>query len=237
MSIEIWDWGLGYIYLWDILIAWWGGWGWWTPWENTIAYYPLTSSTTTSDMSWNSRTLTNNWTTFWTYQWVDCAYLTASKKYLATPTLTWSDIKTISVWAYWNWTFYPNTSTYAVLFTYWVLNSNTKIYIYDKSDGKLYFEYDWTNYKISTPYVSGAWYNLVITIGTDTKMYINWNYIWSCNNWTPTNWVLCFWTFTWNTQSTDTYYWWISKLILESSIWSATDVSNYYNQTKSNYWL
>lgn len=26
MSIEIWDWGLGYIYLWDILIAWWGGW-------------------------------------------------------------------------------------------------------------------------------------------------------------------------------------------------------------------
>ena len=25
MSIEIWDWGLGYIYLWDILIAWWWG--------------------------------------------------------------------------------------------------------------------------------------------------------------------------------------------------------------------
>jgi hypothetical protein len=25
MSIEIWDWGLGYIYLGDVLIAWWGG--------------------------------------------------------------------------------------------------------------------------------------------------------------------------------------------------------------------
>lgn len=60
MSIEIWDWGLGYIYLWDILIAWWGWWeSWWKPNANTLAYYPLDWSL--NDESWNWLNLTSSW--------------------------------------------------------------------------------------------------------------------------------------------------------------------------------
>ena len=44
MSIEIWDWGLGYIYLWDVLIAWWGWESWWKytydfTWKTTTQIY------------------------------------------------------------------------------------------------------------------------------------------------------------------------------------------------------
>lgn len=48
-------------------------WGWWQPWVNTVAYYPLTSTTTTSDESGNWHTLSNHSVQFWTYNWVDCA--------------------------------------------------------------------------------------------------------------------------------------------------------------------
>jgi hypothetical protein len=209
----------------------------WTPGDNTIAYYPLTSTSTVNDMSGNSRNLTNNGTNFGTYQWVDCAYLTAATKYLLTPTLTWSDIKTISVWAYWDWTFSPSSSTYALLLTYWILSNSARFYIYNKTDGKLYYENDGTSYKITTPYVSSVWYNLVITIGTDTKMYINWNYIWSCTNWAPSNWTFIFGTWINNPISADKYSWWISNWVIENKTWSAQEISDYYNQTKSNYWL
>ena len=48
-----------------------------SPWSSTIAYYPLNSSTTVNDMSGNGYTLTNDWASFWTYGWVDCAYFGA----------------------------------------------------------------------------------------------------------------------------------------------------------------
>lgn len=40
----------------------------WTPWSNTLAYYPL--ATGTKDYSWNGRDGTNNWVTFSDGVWV-----------------------------------------------------------------------------------------------------------------------------------------------------------------------
>ena len=48
------------------------------PWSNTLAYYPLTSTTTVNDMSWNNHHLTNAWkVNFWGYWGVDCAYFSS----------------------------------------------------------------------------------------------------------------------------------------------------------------
>ena len=51
----------------------------WLPNKDTIAYYPLNATTTVNDMSGNSKTLTNNNVTFWTYNWVDCANFSGSQ--------------------------------------------------------------------------------------------------------------------------------------------------------------
>ena len=65
----------------------------WQPWANTVAYYPLTSTTTVNDLSGNGYTLSTHDTlpTFWIYQWVDCASFNSNS------------LKTSSVnpWAYW----------------------------------------------------------------------------------------------------------------------------------------
>lgn len=55
-----------------------GWWGWWTPWANTVAYYPLNSTSQWNDMkgmgtAYNLAT-SHTAPTYWTYQWVDCAY-------------------------------------------------------------------------------------------------------------------------------------------------------------------
>ena len=73
----------------------------WTPWENTIAYYPLTSTDTVNDRSWNWLNGTQNWTiTFGSWLWwVDCALFSwntwsyiqvAHNAKMATNTITYS---------------------------------------------------------------------------------------------------------------------------------------------------
>lgn len=63
------------------------------------------------------------------------------------------------------------------------------------------------------------------------KWWINWTLVWS-------------WTATWQRyfSSVDWFQWTnatidYSDFILENRLWSATEVTNYYNSTKSKYWL
>lgn len=86
-----------------------------------------------------------------------------------------------------------------------------------------------------------TWHHIVcIRSGTDGKIYIDWNLE---ATWTPPDALGNLTTYlvlnnAWDTQQsslTDDAY--LSELILERGEWTAQDVANYYNSTKSNYWI
>ena len=100
-----------------------------------------------------------------------------------------------------------------------------------------FFTYDqYSNSSMNT----GTWYNVVATYNYSTRaknIYLN-----GSNNWSTTSsWQIDFWTadiYIWDTGSnTDPMNWIMSNYILEDREWSSSEVSDYYNQTKSLYWL
>lgn len=90
------------------------------------------------------------------------------------------------------------------------------------------------------PYVQNKWYHIVVTYDNwEIKMYID-------NTLVVTYTVSATVTtakmlingadagnYNVNYRTAGT----ISELILESQVWSAQEISDYYNQTKDNYWL
>ena len=228
----------------------------WKPWANTIAYYPL--ETDTNDYSWNNRNWTNNWVTFSDWLWVF-----NGSSYISLGTGSWTNIQTnmtISVWFRWNWSWSKDNMVVAKSQYYapWTWYSNYAFYaisiheedrylmawFYNQSDFNahpLNFRTTWwwspTLWPVSQ---SNKWYHVVITNDwTTKKAYIDWTLVA-----TETN------TSTSSTQSVDTrigsavrynydsyFNWNISKVIFEDKTWSADEVSEYYNNTKSNYWL
>ena len=49
-----------------------------TPWANTVAYYPLTSSTTVNNQVSGGTNLTNSNVVFWVANGVDCATISGN---------------------------------------------------------------------------------------------------------------------------------------------------------------
>lgn len=200
------------------------------PTGTTIAYYPLTSSTTTSDQSWNNRNLTNYNTSFWTYQWINCAYWN-SVKHLNTPTLSW--VKTLSLWTYWAW--HTSGSSYSPTFTYWTGTTNNLQWLYE--DDK-YTLWNSSGYVVVNSQIKNQWYHYVLVLSTtEKKLYFNWALVGTANNSSLSDWMFYFFCFINNQSWINYYHWWISNVIIESKEWTAQEVLDYYNDTKSNYWL
>lgn len=215
---------------------------WWKPWANTVAYYPLTSTTTVNDMSGNGKNLTNYGATFWTYQWVDCANIYLNSKYIkgnVDTFPTWANPRTWNFWCYnsnasaqqyeeayfFNWT--EKTANYMVLFWIW-------------TDNKEFVSQRWTWSSWNLTPLRQQWFNACL-VYTWTKFvyYRNWAYVWE-------------WTYTINTQWTEFRIgwprtsgdaWWdrfsgyMSWFILENKWWTEQEAVDYYNTTKSTYWL
>lgn len=215
------------------------GWGWWQPWVNTIAYYPLTSTTTTSDMSWNWYNLTNNWMVFGTYHWVSCAY--KGKHYKATATVTtaptWNAARTYSFWCY-----NENTTIDSSDIEWYIVHGNlstNNMVLIGASEGGSWKDFisqrgSWKQFWVS---LRGQWvYNCVVYNGSTFYWYRNWT-------------LLDTWTYTINTtwysfiiggnplNWRDVLAWTFSEVILENKARTATEASDYYNNTKSSYWL
>lgn len=163
---------------------------------------------------------------------------------------------TISVWFKWNWNSstkqnwivtksYNTQSYYSDIYYYISTHSNDKylmawfgswnsyaVYPASRWDGTWVVHWPVTD--------TNVWYNVILTNDVDTKMvYINWQ-LFSTSTIASTT----------TTTSIDTRIWWfvprndswyfnwnISNVIFENKTWTATEVSNYYNNTKSNYWL
>lgn len=207
---------------------------WWQPWANTIAYYPLDSTNTVNDLSGNNYNLTNTNTTFGTNAWVSCASFNGSNSKLTTTIWTlpqWANARTMSLWVYdigwvdrcimWYWA--NRTKWWCFVLNY---GSSTEGYILTPYYDDLY------SYITTT----STWMLLTWTYdGTNFKVYINGELVGTSNNIT----LVTSWTNfeIWNPYNTHYYKWYASNAIIENKARTAQEISDYYNQTKSLYWI
>jgi hypothetical protein len=218
-------------------------WQEWQPWANTFAYYPLNSTSTVNDQKGN-KNLTITWTaTFWTYAWVDCCYIN-----------WWM----LQYWA-WGWGAIVNSTdphTTSIWYNQTQATTSDQVTIIWFSDFVCSCEYERTapNYVSNKPWIvpwdqrwsrtsvqavsinNDTWYNIVVVWDVTNlkyKLYVNWTL--------TTDSVLTVPNFNSEFISmgypSKTIYGYFSDAIFENAAWSGTDVSDYYNLTKSNYWL
>lgn len=206
----------------------------WLPNKNTVAYYPLDSTNTVNDLSWNWYNFTNSWASFWTYDNVNCVYFNGSS-YLYRDYINWvatDNTKTVSVWV--------KSSTIP-----WANNFKCFVWFFDNSwawwtlqiGDKWKLEQIWTNIyssaTLSWTHLCGVW------DGSTLYLYANWVLASSSSMptlWTPTRWKFSLWAGYINSVEYN-YTWYLSNVILEDKARTAQEVSDYYNSTKANYWL
>lgn len=199
------------------------------PSDKTLIYYPLASDL--NDYSWNNHnlsiksgsvtysnnmaTLTRVWYGWWGLNWLEWDFTM-----LAYTTNTW-----------WNKWFFPSTdANWAPQM--WLARWNSQI-------GFWYYQYWGTLNYLSYNY-SASWIHLIAEVKTSSKMIIYVDGVEVANSsgtyqkvrpdssqnnvWIGTN-INWSWTVT---------YWWV---IVETKARTADEILNYYNKTKSNYWL
>lgn len=213
------------------------------PNEHTLAYYPLTTTTTVNDMkgSGTAYNLTNNWdVTFWTYDWVGCAKFwwtqNTSCLYYNSSLFTWSAEFTVSVWhkqiIWYSW--YHNN-----ILSVWTHNG-TNGFIEWINNTTLYVWW-WTNDR-NTWYTMTVWdwRNIVYTHKNGTiKVYVNWALKYTGTvSFNIQNWRTILWWWISNQSSyvsSDNFQWYLSDAIFENVEWSAQDVQDYYDLTVDRY--
>lgn len=206
----------------------------WKPWSNTIAYYKFDWNL--NDSSGNNRNLSwgNVWT-FWTASWWWTYAIFNQSAYInKLDSIPFnSNWYTVSMWYNYN----QNTTSQRIAMDY--ANGNTYFpRLRQDSDGKTYIWVSWFN----TDYILNsvwAWHNIVITVvGNSITLYIDWISVKTgTSSSINTNYSLILgrdYNQTWTTYTSRNY---LGETILESVWWSAQEIADYYNLTKSNYWL
>lgn len=218
----------------------------WKPWANTRVYLPLESDVV--DKSWKSwRTFTTSWISYTTVWGVLSAHWTWSN-YIRMDTPyplvneTWVDTNnlTVSLWFYVTSTY---SSTRRSLFEF-TRYSNQNITLALKENTYIIQWNDGSWYGSDTTYNANVWNNVILTAsGTNKKIYINGILKWSWNTgvWAWGYWKNSWWQtqaiITWRDLTQEWLIWNMREFIIEDKEWTAQDVSNYYNQTKANFWL
>jgi len=207
---------------------------WWKPWVNTIAYYPLNSTYTNKDQSWNNR----NGTTTWTLTYSDNYCQFTSGNYISIPTSIpyGTNPFTLSIWFN-----SPNVSWHQNWF-YNQFHSRTNdsaIWLFVNA-GQLGFWSKWNNDRNNITSISAnTWYNAIITYNWSTlTCYVNWIQVGTKTRTISTTTPNYSWIGRWSELNGTVYC--IAKLsnyIIENTVRTAQEVANYYNLTKWNYWL
>lgn len=223
-----------------------------SPWENTIAYFPLSVSTTTKDQSWKWYQLTTSWSvSFWTYGWVSCCtinngmlytqlssavssanWLTMNIRYYETTaptndnaTLTWMTANTPTWWS---------VVPIWILRAKWQPNSRQWLIWYLDT----YQNNAWTAYSTVASSVS-TWrrYNVWVTYQwTTITLYVNWSSIWTVSASDAVankNYI----AISRSIDANRSLIWYVSEAIYEKWVWNATKMAKHYNWMKSLYWL
>ena len=221
------------------------GGGGWEPWVNTLFYMPLNSTYTNTDQSWNSRNGTTTWTvTFWTNLGVDCgAFL--NNGYITIPYdggMATSSF-TISFWcAIASWYNYNNKwiiTKWPMDWSHWAFAVANCV---SQDDASANFQINLDSWAFEE-YVSiftwnNIWTYITVTYDwSDVVVYKNWiqidtysySYDMSANT---NNWVL--WAYY---SSNYKLNWYLSNVVLEDKVWTAQEISDYFDQTKADYWV
>ena len=219
---------------------------WWQPWANTIAYYPLDSTNTVNDLSGNSNTLTNVWVNFTTYNGVSCARITWNADNPHNPTAylywniswlpTWANPRTYNLWIYQDNAASSRNATYIFQ---WTASSNRMVYVaqwIDASGNAFISQYGSSS--SNTPPTIWQRHNIVVVYNWSKFVYyvnavekFSWTY--TIN--TSGNNVSIWWTS--ENQGWNSFNWAFSNVILEDKAWTVQEVSDYFNQTKWDYWI
>jgi hypothetical protein len=223
---------------------------WWQPWEDTIAYWKFDGDLT--DEMWNYNGTTSNFSAnFVPLPWdsnIQCMQYSTSRWNITLPSSLWLELWTqqtsFSFWLRRNATTFTSSrdqflclngsgSWRAIRFQYthsdfWVTNSLTLV-TWASGSGKL----DGYPIAISTGVRYNLWFTYDHTTRTKTY-YMNGQPLWSVvsgANYNTTNTA-------WNAKIYESDgSWYMSDMILEKKTWTAQEVSDYFDQTKANYWL
>ena len=207
----------------------------WKPWANTLLYMPLNWDTK-DEVSGNNGTWSWNTQYQTLSSWLKVANCD-TWSYILTPSISMNTALTLNVWMY-------HISWDAIVRCDWQENPRN---FYQSAIsptgawwgwyyGSTYYWWglDWTNW----------WKNIVLTCWSWwIDVYVNWTNIY--HNWNITS-------FVWKTQqrwiNVDQsknvwaswripWSWYYSNIIVENKVRTAQEISDYYNLTKSNYWL
>ena len=208
------------------------------PWANTLAYYKFDWNLNDSSTNWHNLSLYTGSAAYWTASWW-WTYVHFNQN-------TWANYWTLSWFNYdWNHTISLWLNPQTNFGTSW----NNCLFELRESSSYAFVRFCanvavsyWFSPAFTQALSVWIWYNMIYTRSWNSaKMYINWTLV---NSWTA--------PITWRTNQTirfrlnqigdtnsssyanNAYY---SDVIFESKEWSAQEVSDYYNQTKSNYWL
>jgi len=226
----------------------------WKPNANTVAYYPLESDG--NDYSWNNHNLTWYWTPSYTTSWTTKNVLSLNGSTLwkiANLSGTYTNY-TFSVWCK-----STSTNSWQEIFDNVVFNTNTNnVYFNFNGTAKELGWYQTFSYQYRPNWWSNSYQNIyestnrntgtrynVITTSTSSgvKLYLNWIQV--ASNSTTWTIILDSWHNSIGGRLREPTYnipinffiGYMSEFIFENKTWTATEVLNYYNQTKSNYWL
>lgn len=210
---------------------------WWQPWVNTLVYCPLNSTDTYTDQSGNNVQTTSSWVSFWTYQWVDCAYFDFNWSHkILIPAIAWTfPYMTMSVWSY-------MTNNDAVTQIFMIEWWNTNLSLQPSSSWQLQSQtYDGADHYVTDGNGLNAWHhNLVVWDNWTSYFYVDWQLIWSDSGSSITGMYISDGALWWHAQNNANifaYWWYLSEAILEDKARTAQEVADYYNQTKWNYWI
>ena len=219
-------WNVSAVYVWTTKVR--------PPADIKIAYFPLENDYV--DKSKNNISMTKSWT---------ISFTTLS---------SWKKVANFQ-----RWTIYSNNSFMNLLpngytVSYWyTVNKNST---YRRNQFYLWWAYNtlecwattletwWGLWKTKLYYYGdnsiwdtshSGWLNAVITVEnhTSVKMYINWN-LYTSHSTTQSGWFLGIW---YSAISSDYHNWYMSEFIVDGKLRTAQEIQDYYNQTKSNYWI
>lgn len=207
---------------------------WWQPGENTYAYYPLTANA--NDMSGNNRNIAISWAS--SYGSDGAVFISTNHNWLLIPfNITRWGTWTISVYV--KLTPLSNANDSKIMDLYTSSNriscqvnnmsnvENAGKYVYRKNNLTNYWTYAYTGW---------TWIHVCLTINNWTvKNYVNWTLQWtvSCSGTTT---YFRFWN-EYNHAADRHLYWNIKEIIIENRTRTDQEVTDYFNQTKENYWL
>ena len=201
----------------------------WHPWANTVAYWTFDDQNTDqiTDVSWNWNNLTFTAGTKITYSqlsWSDYYWNFNKSEYD-------KSITGVSNYTWCLWCKIAQTWQQYIIQTFWI----DLIYWFRSWEIEVYDYYGWRTYRSTIKSTTPLNTRMCIWFtknGSTVTKYYNWSKIWTA---TFANYDLTGITMGWNYSQGVIGS--MNNIILEDKVRTDDEMSNYYNKTKSNYWL